>query len=280
MFEQSCSYQFLRKLSSLNLRCEIFRFKNSKLNAWGWKGCMQGRECSDRQGLWEVSIDASEAKHRGTEKCFNTCSLLFTLQADESAEKNLPTFPKLLWSEVRKKKKSCAPRKKEKNREGEKRGEKREVNTMVERDRNIKSEWMLPFSQWGEILHHASFLRLKSLRLCDLKEGVANSEHKRIFKNARAKQPSVSSRPLRSVRGDLRGVVVEGGIEHLRGVSGVADRTHADRHSYSAEGVGVNFSNISALWDTFTQGQLFARGFQHENGYKGFRSWEKCVLIG
>lgn len=122
---------------------------------------------------------------------------------------------------------------------------------------------MLAFSQWGEILHHASFLRLKSLRLCDLKEGVANSEHKRIFKNARAKQPSVSSRPLRSVRGDLRGVV-EGGIEHLRGVSGVADRTHADRHSYSAEGVGVNFSNISALWDTFTQGQLFARGFQHK----------------
>lgn len=65
----------------------------------------------------------------------------------------------------------------------------------------------------------------------------------------------------RSVRGDLRGVV-EGGIEHLRGVSGVADRTHVDSHSYSAEGVEVNFSNISALWDTFTHGKLFARGFQ------------------
>lgn len=48
--------------------------------------------------------------------------------------------------------------KSERTKKGREKNEgKRQVKTIVERDRNIKSDWMLPFSQWGEILHHASF---------------------------------------------------------------------------------------------------------------------------
>lgn len=64
----------------------------------------------------------------------------------------------LNFSEVKSERKRVALRKKKKKQGGRKtRGKKREVKTIVERDRNIKSQWMLPFSQWGEILHHASF---------------------------------------------------------------------------------------------------------------------------
>lgn len=65
----------------------------------------------------------------------------------------------LNFSEVKSERKRVALRKKKKKKQGGRktRGKKREVKTIVERDRNIKSQWMLPFSQWGEILHHASF---------------------------------------------------------------------------------------------------------------------------
>lgn len=64
----------------------------------------------------------------------------------------------LNFSEVKSERKRVVLRKKKKTgREKNERGKKREVKTIVERDRNIKSQWMLPFSQWGEILHHASF---------------------------------------------------------------------------------------------------------------------------
>lgn len=61
----------------------------------GMSGYMQGSEHSDRQGLGEI---AEMLVKRNTEELeiASTCSLLFTLQADESVEKNLPTFPKLL----------------------------------------------------------------------------------------------------------------------------------------------------------------------------------------
>lgn len=62
----------------------------------------------------------------------------------------------LNFSEVKSERKRVVLQKKKKC-GGRKTREKREVKTIVERDRNIKSDWMLPFSQWGEILHHASF---------------------------------------------------------------------------------------------------------------------------
>lgn len=64
----------------------------------------------------------------------------------------------LNFSEVKSERKRVALRKRKKQGGRKTRGgKKREVKTIVERDRNIKSQWMLPFSQWGEILHHASF---------------------------------------------------------------------------------------------------------------------------
>lgn len=78
------------------------------------------------------------------------------MQADESTEKI--SLLSLNFSEVKSERKRVVLQKKKKKCGGRKTREKRQVKTIVERDRNIKSDWMLPLSQWGEILHHASFV--------------------------------------------------------------------------------------------------------------------------
>lgn len=63
----------------------------------------------------------------------------------------------LNFSEVKSERKRVALRKKKNGGRKTRGGKKREVKTIVERDRNIKSQWMLPFSQWGEILTMPAF---------------------------------------------------------------------------------------------------------------------------
>ncbi len=104
-----------------------------------------------------------------------------------------------------------------------------------------------------------------------LKEGVANSEHKRIFKNARAKQTSISScPPARSVRGELCGGGWRGGLniwEECQELLTERMQTATRQPLLFHRGRwGELLQHHSVLWATCTQGKLFALAFLHKAG--------------